>query len=269
MLRIFLFVLLLLSFTSLLAQQENWDTYMAQYENKPASIALNLSLKSTAPVKTLPFLLTTGVSFRNCDSIGMPYKREFNNLYRIADSVQATVNSLVNNKLVGSFTYLCQRFDYFYVNDTTGLRQKLNALYQTKFNQYIPYINIKEEHSWTTYLKFLYPNEATMEFMQNQKLVTALQKGGDKLIKARPIDHWFYFKTELDRTCFTAYAIKQQYKIIAKEKNAKLVKAPLKLHISRNDKVDAISISKITLELKKQAKLCNGEYDGWETVVVK
>ena len=108
-----------------------------------------------------------------------------------------------------------------------------------------------------------------MEFMQNQKVILALQKGGDKLIKARPVDHWFYFKTELDRSCFITYAIKQQFKIVAKEKNANLVKAPFKLHLSRTDKVDAASISRITLELRKQVKLCNGEYDGWETFVVK
>ena len=265
----FLVVLFLVVPFLLMAQAENWDVYMAQYENKPGSITLNLSLKSTAPVKTLPFLLITGVSFRNCDSIGMPVKREFSNLYRIADSVQAIVNSSVKNNLVGSFTYLCQRFDYFYLNDTIGLRQNLASLYKSKFPLYIPYINIKEDKNWTTYLNFLYPNDATMEFMQNQKVILALQKGGDKLIKARPVDHWFYFKTELDRSCFITYAIKQQFKIVAKEKNANLFKAPFKLHLSRTDKVDAASISRITLELKKQAKQCNGEYDGWETFVVK
>ena len=252
-----------------MAQEENWDVYMAQYENKPGSILLNLSLKSTAPIKTLPFVVISGVSFRNCDSIGMPDKREFTNLYRISDSVQAIVNSSVKNNLVGSFTYLCQRLDYFYVNDTTGLRQKLTTLYKTKFPLYIPYINIKEDKNWTTYLNFLYPNEATMEFMQNQKVISALQKGGDKLIKARPVDHWLYFKTEADRNCFITYATKQQFKIVAEEKTANLIKAPFKLHLSRTDKVDAASISRITLELKKQANQCNGEYDGWETFVVK
>ena len=145
----FLAVLFLLVPFLLMAQEENWDVYMAQYENKPGSKTLNLSLKSTAPIKTLPFLLITGVSFRNCDSIGMPAKREFSNLYRISDSVQAIVNSSVKNNLVGSFTYLCQRFDYFYLNDTIGLRQKLATLYKSKFPLYIPYINIKEDKNWT------------------------------------------------------------------------------------------------------------------------
>ncbi len=53
-----------------------------------------------------------------------------------------------------------------------------------------------------------------------------------------------------------------------KEKTDKTDK-PYKLQISRIDKVDISSISKLTLELRKQAVHCNGEYDGWETFLVK
>ena len=269
MLKIFIAVLLLFPPFFLMAQEENWDVYMARYKNKPSSVTLNMALKSVAPVEVLPFIVITGVSFKNCDEDGMPSKREFTNLYKISDSVKAVVDRLAKNNLVGSFTYLCQRLDYFYVSDTVGLRQQLTALYKEKFTQYIPYyINIKEDKTWAAYLDFLYPNEESYEFMQNQKMVTALQNGGDKLIKERLIDHWLYFKTDTDRNCFIIYATKQKFKIVAKERSSD-PKAPFKLHIARTNKVDVPSISKITIELKRQAKKCNGEYDGWETFVVK
>jgi hypothetical protein len=41
------------------------------------------------------------------------------------------------------------------------------------------------------------------------------------------------------------------------------------LQISRTDSVETSYISKITIELRKKAKELNGEYDGWETFVVK
>lgn len=250
------------------AQQENWDVYMAQYEQKPGSIVLDMGLKQVAPIKSLPFVVITGVSFRSCDSIGMPTKREFTNLYKIADSVKNLIDRLSTNKLVGSFTYLCQRLDYFYVSDTTGIQQQLLNLYKIKFASYIPYINIREEKDWKSYLSFLYPNDATLEFMQNQKVVTALLKGGDKLTIARPVDHWLYFKSEMDRNCFITYATQKKFKIAGKEKTTD-IKMPYKLHLLRTDKVDVASISKVTVELRKQAKKCNGEYDGWETIVIK
>ena len=252
----------------LTAQEENWDVYMAQYEKQPSSITINLALKPISPIKDLPFLLVTGVSFKNCDDEGMPQKREFNMLYKISDSVKAIVDGLVKNKLVGTFTHICQRFDYYYLADTLGLREKIAALYKEKFPLYVPYLAIKDDKTWSSYLDFLYPNEESYEFMQNQKMVMALKKGGDKLTKQRPVEHWLYFKTEADRNCFVIYATQQKFKIVAREKVA-MPKTPFKLLLSRNDKVDAASITKITIEMKKQAKKCNGDYDGWETFVVK
>lgn len=253
----------------LIAQEENWDVYIARYKNKLGSITLNMALKSVAPVKTLPFVVITGVSFKNCNDEGLPGKREFASLYKISDSVKSIMDRLTTNNLTGSFTYMCQRLDYFYVSDTTGLREQLAFFYREKFPQYTPYyINIKEDKLWAAYLDFLYPNEESFEFMQNQKVVTALQNGGDKLLKERLVDHWLYFKTDADRNCFIIYATKQKFKIIGKERSSDPT-SPFKLHIARINKVNVASISKVTIELRKQAKKCNGEYDGWETVVVK
>ncbi len=254
---------------SLIAKEENWDVYMARYKNKPGSITINMALKSVAPVKTLPFVVITGVSFKNCNDEGLPGKREFASLYKISDSIKSIIDRLTANNLTGSFTYMCQRLDYFYVSDTVGLREQLAFFYREKFPQYNPYyINIKEDKPWASYLDFLYPNEESFEFMQNQKVVTALQNGGDKLLKERLVDHWLYFKTDTDRNCFITYATKQKFKIIAKERSSD-PKSPFKLQIARVNKADVVSISKVTIELRKQAKKCNGEYDGWETVVVK
>jgi uncharacterized protein (TIGR01619 family) len=264
------FAVVLTFFSPLLlpAQEESWDVYMARYKNKPGSISLNMGLKSVAPVKDLPYMLVTGISFKNCNEEGMPSKREFINLYKISDSVTSIVDQLGKNKLAGSFTYLCQQLHYFYISDTANMRQSLTTLYKEKFPLYIPYISIKKDSAWANYLEFLYPNEESFEFMQNQKITVALQNGGDKLVKSRPIDHWLYFKTEADRNCFIMYATLQKFKMGAKEKVA-IPKTPFKLSLSRTDKADAASISKITIELKKQAKKCNGEYGGWETFVVK
>jgi uncharacterized protein (TIGR01619 family) len=262
-------VLAIFSPVLLLAQDENWDVYMAKYKSMPGSFSLNMALKPKAPVKTLPFVLITGVSFKNCDSDGMPTKKEFINLYTISDSLKKIMDRVVTNTLAGSFTSVCQRLDYFYVSDTAGLREQLAFFYREKFPHYSPhYINIKEDKSWAAYLDFLYPGEESYEFMQNQKLVTALQNGGDKLLKDRLVEHWLYFKTDIDRNCFITYAIKQKFAVISKERSSD-PKTPFKLHISRSNKVDVASISKITIDLKKQAKKCNGEYDGWETIVVK
>lgn len=252
----------------LAAQEENWEVYMAEYDNKPGSTVLNMSLKAKAPFKDLPFVCITGVKFNDCTSDGLPKPTAFSELYKIGDTIKSNIDHLVKNMLVGSFTHQCERLDYFYVADTTGLRKTLLDTYAKHFPSFTPYFNVKNDPEWEAYLKFLYPGEEAFEFMQNEKVVMQVYNAGDKLNKERQVDHWLYFKTERDRNCFITYAISQRFKIESKEK----IDSPtnkFKLQISRLDNIQLANISKITLGLRRQAIKCNGDYDGWETFVVK
>ncbi|MES1220061.1 MAG: DUF695 domain-containing protein [Bacteroidota bacterium] len=258
---------LVISFTSFCQTEENWDAYMASYEKGPGSTLLNMSLKQIAPVKTLPFVIVTGVTFKDCTNEGMPTKAEFENLYKISDSIKNLLDKNYTNTLAGTFTYQCQRLDYYFSSDTVKIRSSLKLVYENRFPGYEYYINIKSDPEWRFYLDFLYPNKESQEYMSNQKVISKLQQEGDQLIKARQVDHWLYFKTEKDREKFIEYAKEKGFKIENKRfpKDSKLYQ----LQISRNDKVDIDSISSITLELRKKAESFNGDYDGWETFVIK
>lgn len=251
------------------AQQDDgqWDVYMAQYEKGVGTTLINMGLKSKAPDRNYRFLLSTGVHFSDCTDDGFPSQAEFQKLYVVSDSVKKLVDLSVSNILAGTFTYQCDRKDYYYIKDTANIRQKLSALYKKRFASYQPIINIKEDASWDAYLSFLYPNEETMEYMTNQKVVMKLQDAGDKLDKERPVDHWLYFPDEKSRDSFIVYAKAKDFKIESKEMRE--VAKPFQLHISRVDKVDLPSISTLTLELRREAKKYNGDYDGWEAFVVR
>lgn len=252
---------------SLLAQEDEWDVYMAQYEKGAGSTLVNMSLKKRAPVKEMPFVLVTGVKFIGCADDGMPTKNEFTSLYKISDSVQAIVEKFFTHKLAGTFTYQCERLDYYYIADTANLRKELTNLY-SRLKIAEPYINIKPDKEWEAYLGFLYPNEEISEYMQDEKVVMQLYNAGDKLEKERQVDHWIYFSSEADLSCFTNYVKEHDFKVEAKEKTDDADR-PYKLQISRVDKVDMSSITRITLTLRKEAQKCNGDYDGWETFVIK
>lgn len=261
-----LFFLVLPSF--IFSQQDEWDVYMAQYEKGLGSTVLNMSLKQTAPKKEFPFVLVTGVTFKDCDAEGLPGKKQFPELYKISDSVNACLERNCQMVFAGTFTYQCERLDYYYIKDSSTIRKELFKMYNAHFKNYTPYINIKADSQWEAYLSFLYPNEEAFETMQNQKVVLNLVKEGDKLEKERKVDHWLYFSTENDRNCFITYATANKYKIENKELLKNSVR-PYKLQISKTGKVDLQSITAITIELNRQAKKCHGNYDGWETMVIK
>jgi hypothetical protein len=250
------------------SQQQNWEVYMAQYQKGPGSTLINMSLKETAPMKQFPYLLTTGVKFIDCSNEGLPVKAGLGFLNKISDTIKNIIDLKLKNIAAGTFTYQCERIDYYYLADTTGIRKLLGSAYELNFPEYEYSISIRNDKEWNGYLTFLYPNEVSYEYMVNQKVLTNLTNEGDDLSEGRKVDHWLFFKTDSDRSKFIAYAEKQKFKIES-ENVAKESKLKYPLQISRTDNVDIKSISAITMALRKKAKELNGEYDGWETVVVK
>ncbi len=249
-------------------QTGEWDTYLARYEKGPGSTLVNMALKTAAPDSTHPFLFAAGVKFKNCTSEGLPAATAFISLNRISDSIVALVSRYPGPILAGTFTYQCERKDYFYVKDTAGLKSAITNMIADRFPGYTPAFLIKEDRAWDAYLHFLYPNEITRLFMYNQGIVMRLEKTGDNTSVARPVDHFFYFKTEKDRECFVYKAVAQKYRIVAKDSSDRK-EAPFRLHISRDDKTDLATINKITGWIKAEADKCKGEYAGWETVIRK
>jgi uncharacterized protein (TIGR01619 family) len=253
---------------TLTAQQPKWETYMGQYEKGPGSTIVDMLIKDKAPVKDFPFLLVTGITFEKCTADGLPEKEAFPHLYKVSDAVKVCMDSALTNIFAGTFTYQCERLDYYYIKDTSGLRKKLDKLYADSFAGEKYYTNIKLDKIWQAYLDFLYPNALSLEFILNEKLLVKLKEAGDQLDKERPVNHIIYFTTEADEQCFIPYMLKQHFKMVSKQKTDN-IKQPFKLEISRTDKVDLSSISAISIDMKRMAMKCNGEYDGWETLVVK
>lgn len=266
---IFLSALIIFS-TQLLAQedQEHWEAYLASYEKGVGSTVVNMSLRSEKSFSQFPLLLKAGVKIKHCSTDGLPEDDEWGNLHKISDKLKAVIDANAVSKAAGTFTYQCWRTDYYYIADTTVIRQRLMATFKDLFPGQEYKIEIKPDLKWEAYLDFLYPSEVIMEYISNQKVLTELEKAGDNNSKPRQVDHWLYFKTETGRSQFIKYALEQKYKITLKEyrKDSDLHFA---LQMSRTDKIDIGTISAITLQLRKKAKEFDGDYDGWETIVVK
>lgn len=250
------------------SQPENWDIYLAGYDDGAGSTTLNMELINTAPKKELPYIVITGVTYTKCDEYGFAEPKELENLYEISDKVREAVTKVTKNEVAGTFMHQCERLEYIYVADTLMIRQRLDELYRKKYGAYKYYLNIKVDASWETYREFLYPNEETLEYMSNEKILEQLELAGDKLTQPRQIEHWLYFPTDKDRAVFSTYAKAEKFKIESSER-VEETSLPYQLHLSRVDKIDAESINTLTLALRRKARECNGDYDGWNTVVIK
>lgn len=262
------FILLILISNSLVYGQGKWEVYVAKYEKGMGSTIVDLSYHETAPLKSYRYVLITGVTVKDCNKDGMPTDSAFAKLYDLSDKIGFLMDLHVKNMFVGTFTCQCERLDYYYLTDTSGVRHKIDSVYKNDYPGLKPYTKIEKDETWIAYFSFLYPNDETLEYLLNEKVIVNLMEGGDKLTIPRQVDHWLYFHTAEEREKFVEYALEKKF-AIEERKFLLSSKAPYQLRISRIDHVDIQSMCAITIELRKKAATLNGLYDGWETYIIK
>ena len=241
---------------------------MAQIANKPSSVMVNLALYSNSPNKLLPYLLITGPKCKRTTANGLPQKDEIAQLEEILNATDAFVTGVTPKILTGTLTYNSERVNYYYVRDTAGLHNAIARLYKRSFPDYSYVCKIRKDADWNEYRDFLYPSEDNFTWIENNGIITQLITQGDSLTKPRDISFVLLFKTEADRNALIDFAHKRDYRIdelnyVKKENN------PYRLKISKFENVKADLISQMTIEIKKETKKLNGDYQGWNSAVIK
>ena len=250
------------------AQTERWDTYMAQFGDKPGSVLVNMGYKDAAPDNKYPFLVITGPKSENCNKQNLPDKEEIDKLEEILDATNNFITGVTAKMLVGTFTYNCERLNYYYVKDTVGIRNAIMRLYKRNYSNYRYVINMKADRAWSTYLTFLYPNDETLTWMDNDKIITKMLQDGDDLVKQRDINFDLYFKTDTGRKAFTDFVYNKGYKPDT-TKASNNHNYPYELIVSKFGHVKMESINNMTQELKSELKKYNSFYNSWEAPVPK
>ena len=128
----------------------------------------------------------------------------------------------------------------------------------------------QDDAGWTFYFDVLYPTAPDWQRIMNRHVLENLTREGDDLSKPRRIFHWLYFSNETDRGHCAETARQRGFGIRLTAEIDKPNKSfPLALQLYRIDSVAPSAIDALTLELFSLAQANSGEYDGWETQVVK
>lgn len=252
--------------SSIHAQTEQWDTYLSRYGDKPGSVLVDMALAAVAPDKKFPYLVITGPRARNCDKQGVPSHEEINELEEILSTTDNFLTGITAKVLAGTFTYKCDRLNYYYVKDTAGIRYAIGRMYARSFQDRQYTIKIKQDKEWGSYLTFLYPNEETQNWMQYNKAAAAILSAGDSLSHPQPINFRLYFKADSSRAAFATGAASLGYhteKMVA-SKQADRVYG---IVVARQGVIKMDSLTKMIDEIKGLATMHNGAYDGWDTPV--
>jgi hypothetical protein len=250
------------------AQTENWDTYMAKFGDKPGSVLVNMGLIDIAPDRKYPFLVITGPKTEKCNKRGLPDKEQIDELEEILSATDNFLTGVTAKVLVGTFTYNCERLNYYYVKDTSNIRNAIMRMYNRGYANYSYAINMKYEPQWETYRTFLYPSDETITWMENDKIITKMMQQGDSLSGRRDIHFELTFASTSDRKLFAEFEKTKGYEAVAfPDPDFKSTLSSVVLKKSGYVKIDFID--SLADGLKKDVAKYHGDYKGWQASLPK
>ncbi|WP_347156863.1 DUF695 domain-containing protein [Pontibacter chitinilyticus] len=244
-----------------------WEVYFCHIEEQPAFVSTDLGLVEVAPMETKPNLIEIAVALQTTDETGFPEAAEWEMLEKIEDAVVQLLEEKMLAVFVGKTLHNGKRGLYFYGDQVLQLEDCVEAVRQ-KFPEYLIVSQATEDADWEIYFNFLYPDDESMQRIQNTHLLQELEEQGDQAFVPRNITHFLYFKTAADRQAMIQAADRQGYTLESEEEAPEEEEYTYKLLLMRPDKADDETINVITLELLNLARQFNGEYDGWEAPVI-
>ncbi len=245
-------------------QEDRWESYLFQTEDGPVSNFVNLDAGARQDGLPIRYLVKIGIN--EPSRHGFPTKEEDALLWELEDVLEEFVCSGRRGCYAGRSTHGGRRIFCYYVHDENSFKEADIAKAISGFHQYAPQCTRKRDENWEYYFEFLHPSPEEMQCIQNRKVVDNLVKNGDSLKSPRETDHWIYFGDRARRDRFREETVALGFKT---REERRLDDGRYSLQVYRNDRVDYNSIDDVVLTLFRLAAKHDGDYDGWETFVVR
>lgn len=141
-----------------------WWAYLADYDGTPGSTRVDMGQHANAPIADLPLLVIAGTKYTTSLASGFPEERELQRLNDLSDKLILAIMALGPSVYVGTFTQNREQVHYVYVKDLAGIEEAFAKTLKRECGTCAVLYRTKRDPEWNTYLKFLYPNQATMDF---------------------------------------------------------------------------------------------------------
>ncbi len=245
--------------------QDEWIDFVVAKDTSMLSISMDLKYYVQKP--NYKNLLIVGTQFNPCMKNGFPFPDSLDDLFSFSDSTAAVIESLTRNELVGILTYKCLAFDVYYVRDSVGIRDSLQAMMDRRFSGSELYLTLKRDRNWEYYFNQLLPDNLTEDFLIDHGYLNDLVLQGDDLQGLRKVRHWIYFNKLNQRLKMTEKLEAMKFSIDS-IKYHREKKYPFELQVSRMDSITPNKISELTIMMKVLSQVYQGQYDGWGTEVI-
>ncbi|WP_345978536.1 DUF695 domain-containing protein [Sulfurimonas sp. HSL3-2] len=247
--------------------QEYWEAYMKPMEGHPSAVMFNVDVSDGSLNDEYGYVGFVKVFLHAPKDDGLLGEEEQEDISFIEDSIEMESLRYRIGKYVGRIiTQGSVNFIYYLKYDFEWDSAVNDAM--RKFEDYRYEFGARTDMEWEVYNKLLLPTAKQWQIIQNHRTCNMLQEAGDNLRLGRAIEHKIYFNTPQDREIYKEF-IKSDGFTIQKEMEPSDEVSMYGLQFYRIDVPYYYEIDELTMNLIDNAKSYGGEYDGWETSVVK
>ncbi len=247
--------------------QEYWEAYMKPMDGAPSSVSFNVDVSNGSFMEDYGYLGFVKVFLHDPKDDGLMKEEESDEISFIEDSIEMESLRYRIGKYVGRIvTQGSVNFIYYLKYDFEWENAVNDAM--RKFEGYKYEFGARVDMQWEVYYKLLLPTAKEWQIIQNHRTCNMLEEAGDNLRLKRAIEHKIYFNSPEDREIYKEFIKSDGFKI-QKEMEPTDEVTMYGLQFYRIDTPYYYEIDELTMKIIDNGKIYGGEYDGWETSVVK
>jgi hypothetical protein len=244
--------------------QEYWENYMKPVDGFPAQVAFNAQAIDDSSSGEYMYVGFVKLFLKSPSPDGFLQPQEQEIVAFIEDNIELEALRYRVGKYVGRIMSQGSINFIYYLKFDFEWPSAINDAMQ-RFSEYSYEFGSRIDTDWEVYKKLLYPSVKEWQMIHNRFTCKHLLEAGDSLEKERAIEHRCYFDKP---------DMRENYKHVLKN-HGFIIQTDLeheKLYGVQFYKIDAplvYTMDELTFFLIESAKEHGGEYDGWETSIVK
>lgn len=243
---------------------EQWEYFLCTIGEFAASIFVDVS--AINHLASCPGnLVQLSVIYKNPREDGLPTKAEFAAVRDLEDSIQEAIGS--DDRYVGRRTFNKQRQFYIYSAFDEAHWRSFAAKLADR-SGYIIRVDYQEDPAHAGYTEDLYPSIDDWQVIEDLRVIERLRSEGDDGSTSRPIDHWAYFPSEDSARSFASWAKSQGFTELRESSHA-TDRGDYQVRLTHEGTVKIREIGNKTIALNRAARDHGGNYDGWETPILR
>jgi hypothetical protein len=243
----------------------DWKFFPCQIGDDIAFVYVDVAAEKDIK-RAPPTLVKVRLTYKAPRPNGLPTSEEFESVRAIELSLERFARR-GKDRYVGRITRGGHRVFFFYTRRATSAWGEFLERLVHK-SGYALALSARSDRRHAGYRKELYPTADDWQVISDIGVVEALRREGDVEGVRRRIDHWAYFKDAKSAKKFVKWALRGPHKhdagLSGVDEDGKHRVRLYHVGTTRQNELSHHSI-----QLNRKASELGGQYDGWETKVVR